>query len=73
MLRLLIRFFELAEAATARGVVPEQITGMSVMRPLARMGEDIGEQELDRFAALEARVEAEFATLANSVEAADAA
>jgi hypothetical protein len=32
------------------------------------MGEDIGEQELDRFAALEARVEAEFATLANSVE-----
>ena len=35
-----------------------------IVRPLQRMGEEIAETELDRFAALEARMEAEFRELA---------
>ena len=63
MMRLLVRFVELAEHATAVGVTPEQIAALDVMRPLSRMGEDIGEGELDRLAALEQQVEDAFATL----------
>jgi V/A-type H+-transporting ATPase subunit A len=64
MLRLLVHFIELAENAAGLGVTPEQITALDVMRPLTRMGEEIGESELARFAALERRVEEAFATLA---------
>jgi V/A-type H+-transporting ATPase subunit A len=63
MLRLLVRFIELAEGAAAVGVTPEQIAALDVMRPLSRMGEDIGEGELERLAALEQRVEDAFAAL----------
>ena len=63
MLRLLVHFIELAESAAAYGVTPEQIAELEVMRPLARMGEDIGEGQLDRLAALETAVEAAFSTL----------
>lgn len=62
MMRLLVRFIELAERAAALGVAPEQIAALDVMRPLARMGEEIGEGEPDRLAALERRVEDAFAT-----------
>ncbi|MGZ8256111.1 MAG: ATP synthase beta subunit C-terminal domain-containing protein, partial [Burkholderiaceae bacterium] len=63
MMRLLVRFVELAERAAAEGVTPEQIAALDVMRPLSRMGEDIGEGELERLAALEQRVEDAFAAL----------
>jgi V/A-type H+-transporting ATPase subunit A len=63
MLRLLVRFIELAERAAAEGVTPEQIAALDVMRPLSRMGEDIGEGELERLAELERKVEQAFATL----------
>ncbi len=63
MMRLLVHFIELAERATAAGVTPEQIAALDVMRPLSRMGEDIGEGELERLAALEQQVEDAFATL----------
>jgi V/A-type H+-transporting ATPase subunit A len=63
MMRLLVRFIELAERAAAAGVTPEQIAALDVMRPLSRMGEDIGEGELERLAALEQQVEDAFATL----------
>jgi V/A-type H+/Na+-transporting ATPase subunit A len=63
MMRLLVHFIELAERATAVGVTPEQIAALDVMRPLSRMGEDIGEGELERLAALEQQVEDAFATL----------
>jgi V/A-type H+-transporting ATPase subunit A len=63
MLRLLVHFIELAEAAAANGVAPEQIAQMDVMRPLARLGEDIGEDEVARLADLEARVVRAFSEL----------
>ena len=63
MLRLLVHFIELAESAASVGVAPEQIAALDVMRPLARMGEDIGEQQLDKLAELERRVEFAFSTL----------
>jgi V/A-type H+/Na+-transporting ATPase subunit A len=63
MMRLLVHFIELAERAAAEGVTPEQIADLDVMRPLSRMGEDIGEGELEQLAALEQKVEDAFATL----------
>jgi V/A-type H+-transporting ATPase subunit A len=63
MLRLLVHFIELAESAAACGVAPEQIAALDVMRPLARMGEDIPEDALERLTELERRVEETFATL----------
>jgi uncharacterized protein YbbK (DUF523 family) len=63
MMRLLVHFVELAERAAAVGVTPEQIAALEVQRPLSRMGEDIGEGELERLAALEKQVEDAFATL----------
>jgi V/A-type H+-transporting ATPase subunit A len=63
MLRLLVHFVELAESAATFGVAPEQIAALDVVRPLSRMGEDIGEGQLDRLAELERKVEAAFATL----------
>ena len=44
-------------------MTPEQIAALDVMRPLSRMGEDIGEGELERLAALEQKVEDTFAAL----------
>jgi V/A-type H+-transporting ATPase subunit A len=63
MLRLLVHFIELAESAAAVGVAPEQIAALDVMRPLARMGEDIGEGQLEQLAELERRVALAFSTL----------
>jgi len=73
MMRLLGRFIELAETALAAGVAPDAIARMACLRPLQRMGEDIGEGELPRFAALQADVEREFAELTRTSEGADAA
>jgi V/A-type H+-transporting ATPase subunit A len=72
LMRLLARFIELAQHAAAQGVSPETITALDVMRPLTRMSEDIGERDLDRFAALEARMEQAFGALARQAEATDA-
>jgi hypothetical protein len=58
-----VHFIELAEAAAAVGVAPEQIAALDVMRPLARMGEDIGEGQLEQLAELERRVALAFSTL----------
>jgi V/A-type H+-transporting ATPase subunit A len=63
MMRLLVHFIELAERAASEGVTPEQIAALEVLRPLSRMGEEIGEGELERLAALEQQVEDAFATL----------
>jgi V/A-type H+-transporting ATPase subunit A len=73
MMRLLGRFIDLAEAALAAGIEPERIGALECLRALQRMGEDIGDSQLERFAELEARVEREFAQLAPATEARDAA
>jgi len=49
MLRLVIRFIDLAFEALERGAAPDDIAGLSVYRRLQRMGEEIGEEEMERF------------------------
>jgi V/A-type H+-transporting ATPase subunit A len=63
MMRLLGRFIDLAEAALAAGAEPEAIAAIGSMRPLQRMGEEIGDDQLPRFDELAARMEREFAQL----------
>lgn len=63
MMGLLVRFMERAEAAVSAGVAVERIAGLSVTRRLQRMGEEIGEEEFERFDALDGLLEADFATL----------
>jgi len=63
MMRVTARFLDLAQAAVEAGVAPERIPRLDAYRPLLRMGEEIGEDELERFDALEAALEREFAAL----------
>jgi V/A-type H+-transporting ATPase subunit A len=69
MARLVVHFVDQAEAALARGASPQQVAAMQVVRPIARMGEEIGEDHFDRFALLEARMEGEFRDLAGEKQA----
>jgi V/A-type H+-transporting ATPase subunit A len=73
MMHLLGRFIELAEGALAAGAEPERIAGMACMRALQRMGEEIADHELPRFAELEARLEREIAQITSATEPRDAA
>ena len=57
MMGLLGRFRDLAEQALAAGVAPERLAALPVFRALQRMGEDIGEEDIERFAALQAQLE----------------
>jgi len=72
MMRLLERFFDLAEKAVGAGVAPSAIAQMACVRPLQRVGEDIGDAELARFVALQAAIETEFARLTETAERSDA-
>ncbi len=74
MMRLVGRFLDLAEQALAAGVAPERLAALPVLRALQRMGEEIGEGEPARFAALQAQLERELGELIHAgKEAADAA
>jgi V/A-type H+-transporting ATPase subunit A len=73
MMRLLDRFCDLGEAALAAGVAPAAMAQMQCIRPLQRMGEDIGDAELARFDALQAALEREFAALSEQAKVPDAA
>ena len=66
MLRLLMRFSELAQHAVAHGVTPAQIAGLRVYRRLQRMGEDIPPDALDDYAALGQEMERAFEGLAEA-------
>jgi V/A-type H+-transporting ATPase subunit A len=66
MLKLILRFVELAEAALQRGVAPEQLAELPVLRRLQRMGEEIGEGQLEKFGELGVTVDAAMAGLAKA-------
>ncbi len=57
MMLLLGRFLELAEEAIQAGVAPESLAEAPVYRRLLRMGEEIGEDEGERFSALGEQME----------------
>jgi V/A-type H+/Na+-transporting ATPase subunit A len=63
MLKLILHFVALAQAALARGVAPQAMAELEVLRRLQRMGEEIGEDQLDKFTQLSAAVETAFAGL----------
>jgi V/A-type H+-transporting ATPase subunit A len=64
MMRLVAKFIDHAETAVAAGVHPQQLATLASLRALQRMGEEIGDQQLERFAELEAALDREFALLA---------
>jgi len=72
MMRLLAHFFDLAERALAQGATPAAIAQMQCVRPLQRLGEDIGDAELDRIATLHEAVEREFEATIETKEPHDA-
>ncbi len=71
MLKILIRFIALAQAALQRGVALPAIAELPVLRRLQRMGEEIGEDQLQKFGELGASMETAMAALGTA--ASDAA
>ncbi|MDX1334785.1 MAG: V-type ATP synthase subunit A, partial [Gammaproteobacteria bacterium] len=67
MMRVITRFIELSESAVAEGVSVERINDLPVMRKIRRMGEDIGEDQLDEYKELMRSLEAEFTHLTEGV------
>jgi V/A-type H+-transporting ATPase subunit A len=63
MLKLILRFITLAETRLDDGIPPQRIAELDVLRRLQRMGEEIGESDLGKFAALGESVEAAMAGL----------
>jgi len=72
MMRLLEKFFDLAEKAVAAGVAPADITQMACVRPVQRAGEDIADNQLARFDELHKRLDVEFAALTDKLGQVDA-
>jgi len=74
MMRLIAKFIDHAEAAVGAGLHPERLATLACLRPVQRMGEEIGDDAIERLAELEARIDREFAALAATPtpEAADA-
>ncbi|MBF0182900.1 MAG: V-type ATP synthase subunit A [Magnetococcales bacterium] len=60
MMAILDRFMDLAEQAVANGMSIEQIQTLPLLRRVQRMGEEIGEEELELFTQLEEGMEKAF-------------
>jgi len=73
MMRLVGRFIELATRAVAAGVAPDRLSRLACLRPLARMGEEIGDGEPEKFEAVAAALETEFHDLIPAPENRDEA
>jgi V/A-type H+-transporting ATPase subunit A len=69
MMRILDHFIDLSQAAVAREVSVEAIRQLPVMRPLRRMGEDIGDDQLEQFGQLQQRLDGEMGELTRGVAA----
>ena len=63
MLKVILGFITMAEAALARGVPPQTIAELDILRRVQRMGEEIGEDRIDQFAQLASALEAAMAGL----------
>jgi V/A-type H+-transporting ATPase subunit A len=64
MMQTLVRFIDLSEAALAQQVDMAELATLPLLRRLRRMGEDIGDEQLDQFDALRRDMEAAFIQLA---------
>lgn len=63
MMQIIMHFIEQTETAIADGVSVDQITRMKVMRRLRRMNEDIAEDELEKYHALQNSLDSELGQL----------
>ena len=63
MMQIISRFIELSESAVEQSIDVETIRGLAVTRRLHRMGEDIGEKQLEEFVELRNLLETEFGQL----------
>jgi len=73
MMRIIGRFIELATQAVAAGLAPDRLARLECLRPLVRMGEEIGNDESEKFDAVGAALEAEFHALIPTPEKRDEA
>ena len=69
MLELIVRFVMQAEAAVARGVAPQAIGELEILRKLKRMGEEIGEDRIAEFSTLQNEMESALAGLKGEAHA----
>jgi V/A-type H+-transporting ATPase subunit A len=63
MLRIFMRFIELAGEALEAGVSPEQIAELPILRRLQRLGEELGEDQIDSIEKLWHSLETDFESL----------
>ncbi|MEO5378027.1 MAG: V-type ATP synthase subunit A [Magnetococcus sp. DMHC-6] len=68
MMEILEHFMDQAQAAVDHGVAVESLAVLPVTRKVRRMGEEIGEGELDRFTQLDLEICAELGRLAGRSE-----
>ena len=63
MMQLINRFIKLSENAIAMDISVETIGAMPVMRKLMRMGEEIGEDDLEKYEDLKSELDVAFTDL----------
>lgn len=63
MLRLIVRFCELAERALERGARIEQIAALPTLRKLERMSEEVGDADVSTLDGLSSEIETSFGNL----------
>ncbi len=68
MMQMINRFIKLSEHAVEMNVSMETIAALPVMRRLMRMGEEIGEDDLDKYNDLRAELDDAFSQLTRSSE-----
>jgi V/A-type H+-transporting ATPase subunit A len=66
MMQMINRFIKHSEHAVEMNISVESIAALPVMRKLMRMGEEIGEDDLDKFNGLRIELDDEFAQLRRS-------
>ncbi|NDY97080.1 V-type ATP synthase subunit A [Wenzhouxiangella limi] len=71
MLRLMMQFIDLAGEAVAAGTPPAEIAAMPILRTLQRLGEEFGEDDLERQSEVASEIGAAFNALNDHKEAAD--
>lgn len=68
MLKILLRFFDLAAAAVEAGVDTADIASSEFFRRLSRMGEEIGEDAIPQFEVLSRQMERDLTTLKSEAD-----
>ncbi|MFP4209364.1 MAG: V-type ATP synthase subunit A [Wenzhouxiangella sp.] len=71
MLQLMMQFIDAAGEAVARGVAPATIAAMPILRTLQRLGEEFGEEDLERQSEVAAQIVEAFNAIDAHKEVAD--